>query len=299
MAASSEPPKQNPGPVVDYQATHAFSEKAMGPFADRLILLSKIEEVAEDDELRVLDLMTGSGIVVFHLQHKLRMHKANELSVIASDISDPMLLALNKCFDADRHTWSNFTTQRIDAQDTKLPDSSLTHIFCNFGPAQVPQPHTVFEECLRMLKPGGAFTFSIWQGPGWTPEVREAVAHLRSKDPNIPTWPSHEEFRTTFMPGQWHEQEYIETELEKLGFVDVKVESAQGITKFTPDEFRKVFPMSIGMVVGRMWSPEQREKYISKVYDGVAEYLNDKYGHDGTMVWDDWRALVVLGRKPK
>ncbi|MBO9672828.1 MAG: methyltransferase domain-containing protein [Sphingobacteriaceae bacterium] len=101
----------------------------------------------------VLEIAAGTGRVTRHI----REHIPYSAKLIASDISDEMLVVAKKKlshFDID---W-----QSIDAQQLPFNDNSIDLIVCCFGYMFVPDKPKAFAEAYRVLKPGGMFLFTTW-----------------------------------------------------------------------------------------------------------------------------------------
>lgn len=307
MSHATHPDKDKDSqPKLDMGAAKSFAEKAMGPFALALLRASGIEEYQKDQDsdsqLVVLDLMCGLGILTAHLQRLLASSTspfrppsepaANRFKVVACDISPPMVDAMTARIQ--REGWTGFTAEVGDAQDCTFTTDSFDYVFCHFGPSVVPRPHDVLRECFRMLKVGGTFAFTTWEGTGWTEEARSAFASI----PGVPPFPGRDEYLALFSPGDWHVEAYVREALRQVGFVDVRVENVKNTTSVTVDEFLGVFPISIGMTIERAWSDEQKKQLGPGLYPAVAEYLKRKYGEGGAMTWDDWGAYTVVAKKP-
>ena len=101
----------------------------------------------------VLEIAAGTGRVTRHIRERI----SPSAKLIASDISNEMLIEAKKKlshFDID---WQN-----IDAQQLPFSDNSIEMVICCFGYMFVPDKPTAFAEVYRVLRPGGHFLFTTW-----------------------------------------------------------------------------------------------------------------------------------------
>ena len=91
-------------------AKYARAEKLTGIFAQTLIDTSRI--ASAKDDLNVLDLATGTGIVVAKLYESLSKEQQGKAKLIAGDNSDAMLSYLRKRAEAEN--WPGLDIKNVD-----------------------------------------------------------------------------------------------------------------------------------------------------------------------------------------
>jgi len=80
----------------------------------------------------------------------------------------------------------------MDAEALDLPDGSVDGIVCRWGVMLVPHPARALEESVRVLRPGGRMSFSVWAEPEanpWGTAVGRALLALgliERPDPDAP-----------------------------------------------------------------------------------------------------------------
>jgi ubiquinone/menaquinone biosynthesis C-methylase UbiE len=216
--------------------------------------------------------------------------KAN-LDLTAADFSDSMIEFVTprvKAFDI-----KSAEAVKADAADTKFPSDKFTHILLNFGPMIFTDGQAGLDELYRLLRPGGTMAMSSWKKVGWVEDVRAGFA----SDPEIPPFPPYEEFRKLINSGgDWDDSQWIKDNLTKTGFVDVEaVELSSNTASSSVDEFSRMMAGMVGMIQGRLWTQEQREKYGARTNDAVLAYMRSKYP-DGEIKWD-WTAIIATAKK--
>ena len=105
-----------------------------------------VEWVAPEPGARVLDLGAGRGAVTAALVHA-------GCSVVAGDVSSAML-------DGLRDALPEVDARVLDARRLDLPDASFDVVLSGFL-VHVLDADAAFAEVARVLKPGGAFAFSV------------------------------------------------------------------------------------------------------------------------------------------
>ncbi len=126
-------------------------------------------------------------------------------------------------------------------------------------------------------------------------DIREAFA----LHPELPPFPSDEVFYQTFSKDaiNWTHPDRVKAEFEKHRFVDVKVEAyTRTIELDSYHDFVAMLPGSLGMIMSKHWTEEQRTEYKEKAEKWCEEYLKEKYEEEA-IVWT-WTAIVGTGKKP-
>ena len=100
---------------------------------------------------RVLDIATGAGYVAA---------KAANLGAISTglDFSQAQVELAQK-------TFPNVTFRQGDAQELPFENACFDAVVMGFGMNHLPSPDKAAAEASRVLKPGGAFAFTVWAHP--------------------------------------------------------------------------------------------------------------------------------------
>jgi SAM-dependent methyltransferase len=101
----------------------------------------------------ILELAAGTGVVT----RRLALELPASVAITASDLNQPML-------DQAAAIGTNRPVLWRQADATQLPfaDASFDAVVCQFGVMFFPDKPRAFAEARRVLRPGGAFIFSVW-----------------------------------------------------------------------------------------------------------------------------------------
>jgi SAM-dependent methyltransferase len=102
---------------------------------------------------RVLEIAAGTGVVTRALASGL----PPETSIVATDLNQAMLDRAAAVGTARAVTW-----RQADATQLPFPDGAFDAVVCQFGAMFFPDKARAFSEARRVLAPGGAFIFSVW-----------------------------------------------------------------------------------------------------------------------------------------
>ncbi|MEP7297684.1 MAG: class I SAM-dependent methyltransferase [Burkholderiales bacterium] len=152
---------------------------------------------------RVLELAAGTGVVTRRLVDVL----PSTTRIVATDLNQPMLDEAVAVGTARAVEW-----QRADAMQLPFADGTFDAIVCQFGVMFFPGKAAAFAEARRVLAPGGAFLFNVWDGLDQN-EFADTVT--RSLEPMFPADPPRFMART---PHGYHDQATIRQDLVAGGF---------------------------------------------------------------------------------
>ncbi|OCT48165.1 putative UbiE/COQ5 family methyltransferase [Cladophialophora carrionii] len=277
----------------DFTKTYAQGvEVFTGWFAEQLVKAANLDRVSDDEELVVLDQACGTGIVSQKLAEGLSDAQKAKLHLTCSDFADSMIEFVGPRIET--LGVKSAEAVKADAQDTKLPSDKFTHVLLNFGPMVFSDGQAGCRELLRVLKPGGTLAMSSWKRVGWIDDVQAAIA----TDPEIPAFPTHDEFRKLMNTGGvWDGPAWIKDTVTQAGFVDVDVKEVPHTSVLdTVEEFARMMVGMVGLVQSRIWTQEQREKFKERADEAVVSYMRQKY-QEGEIRWD-WIAFLTTARKP-
>lgn len=152
-------------------------------------------------------------------------------------------------------------------------------------------------DAVRMLKPGGAFgatTFSAVNGHQWfVPDLDSAFQSLDIGVPSISPVPMQ-----MHNSGTWTDAKWVESQLQKLGLVDVIVKETPGTYHInSAEEWVTAFGGMAKWLMSSNWTEEMNQKVSpEELNDRIREHLEKKYEGKG---WDvTWMTIVMTGKAP-
>jgi SAM-dependent methyltransferase len=125
---------------------------------------------------RVLEVAAGTGVVTRALSAALP-----EAAIVATDLNPAMLDQA-----AAIGTKRAVDFRQADAQQLPFADDTFDAVACQFGVMFVPDKVRAYREARRVLRPGGAFVFNVWDRLAENElahVVHDAVAACFPKDP--------------------------------------------------------------------------------------------------------------------
>lgn len=102
---------------------------------------------------RVLETACGTGVATRALARTLPAG----VEMLATDLNAPMLDHAQTIGTSRPVQW-----QQADAQQLPVEDASFDLVVCQFGAMFFPDKLRAFSEAHRVLRPGGALIFSVW-----------------------------------------------------------------------------------------------------------------------------------------
>ncbi|KAL8688019.1 MAG: hypothetical protein Q9218_005962 [Villophora microphyllina] len=273
------------------------AEIITGAFARTLIekagLLSPSAE-----PLSILDNACGTGVVANALHELLDQSTKDKMDLTCGDFAEPMLKTLRERIQ--ENGWERTEARLVDAQKTKLPDATFTHVLTNFAIMGLPDPTAALNECHRILKPGGICAFTTWAHVDWIADVRATFATL----PGPPPFPNDiTMYRSWGGHGDWHSPDWVFDHLscvqknQTYDFIDIDVEAVgKDLVMNSPEMFVDTFSVMIPFIVKKFWNDQQRRELGDMVVPALLEYMEAKYGK-GKPVRMRWVANFVTAKK--
>ena len=159
--------------ATDYAA--AFG-RATEPFIEPLLDATQVTS-----ETKLLDLACGPGSLA-------AVAAIRGADVVGVDISEKMVAVA-------RQRNPDIPFHRAAAEDLPFPDSSFDAVCSGFAMHHFPDPGEAAAEVLRVLRPGGAFSFTIWSGDAGKDSffnlVSEAVERHGTLNASLPEGPEN------------------------------------------------------------------------------------------------------------
>ncbi len=155
----------------------AIYDRFLGPLLFEPYAYDLALRVADLSPLRVLEVAAGTGIVTEQLVRAL----SKDAVITATDLNQAMLNVASAKFAS-----SNVKLQQCDAMHLTFGDAEFDAVVCQFGIMFFPDKVAAYREARRVLRPGGAFLFNVWDSleKNELPKVvSEAVASAFPDDP--------------------------------------------------------------------------------------------------------------------
>jgi SAM-dependent methyltransferase len=109
--------------------------------------------VASRQPSSLLEIAAGTGVVTRRLVNAL----APDVRIVATDLNQAMLDRAAAVGTSRPVEW-----RQADAMQLPFPDESFDLVVCQFGVMFFPDKPNAFAEARRVLRPGGAFIFNVW-----------------------------------------------------------------------------------------------------------------------------------------
>ena len=125
----------------------------------------------------VLEVACGTGVATRALGFTL----PGSCALTATDLNEAMVAYAERVGSARDVTW-----RQADVMSLPFDDDAFDVVVCQFGAMFFPDRVAAYEEIRRVLRPGGSFLFSIWNGieqNEFAAVVTEAVGELYPGDP--------------------------------------------------------------------------------------------------------------------
>jgi SAM-dependent methyltransferase len=185
-------------------------DRQLGPVLFEPYAADLVARVPKGDDLRVLELACGTGIVT----RRLRAALPASTMLVATDLNDAMVAYARAAVPAPGIEWL-----QADAQALPFPDVSFDVVVCQFGFMFPPDKVLVFREARRVLAPGGLLLGNVWRSLDQNPPARavhQTLARLFPSDP--PRF-----FETPY----GYDQERLRADLDAAGWEDVRFDDVR------------------------------------------------------------------------
>ena len=154
-----------------------FYERYMVPLMFEPYATDLASRVARLRPSRVLEIAAGTGVVTRRLATML----PPGVAIVATDLNQQMLDQAAAMAPALNIEW-----RQADATLLPFPDGSFDVVVCQFGVMFFPDKPRAMSEARRVLQPGGAFIFSVWdriEHNEFTDTVDRALLEFFAHDP--------------------------------------------------------------------------------------------------------------------
>ncbi len=183
-------------------------DRYLGPALFEPYAADLVARLNAPDSASVLELACGTGIVTRRLRDRLP-HSAR---LVATDLNEAMMnYAARKFRPEEAVEW-----KQADATNLPFPDKSFDAVVCQFGLMFVPDKEQAIREAYRVLKPGGAFLFSVWDDIEQNDLAR--ITHN-----TIKTFFEHDPPTFYEVPFCFHDPDTIKSLLVAAGFREIQL----------------------------------------------------------------------------
>lgn len=152
---------------------------------------------------RVLEIAAGTGVVTRQLATAL----PPVVSIVATDLNQPMLDQAAAVGTSRQVEW-----RQADATHLPFADADFDVVACQFGVMFFPDKVRAFAEARRVLRPGGAFLFNVWDRIEQNEFADTVTEALRMRFPEDPP------LFMARVPHGYHDTSVIAQDLARSGF---------------------------------------------------------------------------------
>ena len=156
-----------------------FYESTLVPLIFRPYARDLAERTSGFAPSSVLEVACGTGVVTRALAEVL----PEECAIVATDLNDAMVAHGQQVGTTRPVTW-----RQADVMALPYPDESFDVVVCQFSVMFFPDRVAAYREVHRVLRPGGAFLFNVWNSieqNEFADVVTTAVGTLYPDDPPL------------------------------------------------------------------------------------------------------------------
>ena len=161
-----------------------------------------------------------------------------------------------------RKTYPDIKFVRGNAQDLPFDDQTFDAVVMGFGMNHLPEPEKAAQEAWRVLRPGGAFAFSVWAAPAAGEGfgiVLSAIEKHGVQNAKLPAAPPYFRFADPIE---------VNAVLESVGFFEISTVVTPQVWRHSdPDELFDAF--NEGAVRATAMLKSQPENVRAKIRDVV------------------------------
>lgn len=246
------------------------------PYGDEIIRQLQLKE-----NYQVLDVAAGTGEPGITIAGIVKSGK-----VIITDLADDMLVIAHE--NAKRAGVNNVEFSVCDVSDMPFEDNSFDAISCRMGFMFFPDMMLALKEMIRVLKPGGRISASVWSGPERNFWVAGAIGVVK-KNMEMPVPPPG-------APGMFRcaKEGLIADLFAQAGLKNIEQTEKSAVLKCkTADTYWSFVSEVVGPVVSAIGQADQsmKEKLKSDMY----QMINQKFEDGKVMI--DASAYVISGTK--
>jgi ubiquinone/menaquinone biosynthesis C-methylase UbiE len=169
------------------------------------------ERLAAHAPRRILEIAAGTGALT-----RLVRKRLPDAAITATDLNQAMIDVAAKIAGDGGIEW-----RQADGNDLPFPDRSFDAVVCQFGAMFFPDKTKAFAEVKRVLVPGGAFHFNVWdkiETCDFDRVATEAMAEIYPKDP--PRFFAR-------VPHSYFDESQITRDLAAAGFTNILIENIE------------------------------------------------------------------------